>query len=169
MTRITIYNVKRAITPKAGNSELWFLCSTHHIMVIYICIKFQENISKSFQVTEWTHIYYRNQYFQCSKSHITKSRLTRNMVMCSAHPIIVLYICEKFHEISQTVFYLQSRHKHMVKMAIFNVQRAITPKVGKPVMVHEFCTSSHGALNFCEVSSKCLKRIPTYRVDNSIW
>ena len=38
MTGITIYNVQREITPKAGNLELWFLCSTHHIMVIYICI-----------------------------------------------------------------------------------------------------------------------------------
>ena len=51
MTEITIYNVQRAVNPKAGNSELWFLCSAHHIMVIYICINFQENISNSFQVT----------------------------------------------------------------------------------------------------------------------
>ena len=46
----------KAVTPKAGNSELWFLCSTHHIMEIYICIKFQENISSSYQVTEQAHI-----------------------------------------------------------------------------------------------------------------
>ena len=45
MTGITIYNVQRAVTLKVGNSELWFLCSAHHITVIYICIKFQENIS----------------------------------------------------------------------------------------------------------------------------
>ena len=36
MTGITFYNVQRAVTPKAGKSELWFLCSAHHIMVIYI-------------------------------------------------------------------------------------------------------------------------------------
>ena len=54
MTRITFYNVKRAVTPIADNSELWFLRSSHHIMVIYICIKFQENISDSFQVREIT-------------------------------------------------------------------------------------------------------------------
>ena len=53
MSGITVYNVQRVVTPKAGYSELWFLCSAHHIMVIYICIKFQENISNSFQVTEW--------------------------------------------------------------------------------------------------------------------
>ena len=60
--------------------------------------------------------------------------------MCSAHPLMVLYICEM-------IFNLQSKHKYMVEMAMFNVQRAITPKLGKPVTVHEFCTSSHGALN----------------------
>ena len=31
---------------------------------------------------------------------------------------------------SQTVFNLQSGHVYMVKMAMFNVQMAITPKVG---------------------------------------
>ena len=40
----------------------------------------------------------------------------------------------------------------MVEMAMFNVQRAITPKVGKPEMVHVFCTSSNDALHCCEVS-----------------
>ena len=34
-------------------------------------------------------------------------------------------------KISQTVFNLQSRHKYMVERAMFNVQKAITPKVGK--------------------------------------
>ena len=56
MTWITIDNVQRVVTPKAGtcNSELWFLCSANCTMVIYICIKFQENISNSCQVTKWT-------------------------------------------------------------------------------------------------------------------
>ena len=35
-------------------------------------------------------------------------------------------------KISQTVFNLQSGHKYMVEMAMFNVQRAINPKVRKP-------------------------------------
>ena len=33
----------------------------------------------------------------------------------------------------------------MVEMAMFIVQRAVTPKAGKP----EFCSSSHEALNLC--------------------
>ena len=52
MTWITIDNVQRAETPKAGKSELQFLSFANCIMLIYICIKFQENILNSFQVTE---------------------------------------------------------------------------------------------------------------------
>ena len=46
---------------------------------------------------------------------------------------MVLYICEKFHNNDYLkVFHLQSRHKYMVEMAMFIVQRAISPKVDKP-------------------------------------
>ena len=44
-------SVQRAVTPKAGKSELGFLSFANCIMVIYICIKFQENILNSFHVT----------------------------------------------------------------------------------------------------------------------
>ena len=72
MTWIPIDNVQRAVAPKAGDSGLRFLCFANCIMVIYFCIKFQENISKSFQVTEWAQINYRNNYFQSSKGHNSK-------------------------------------------------------------------------------------------------
>ena len=75
--------------------------------------------------------------------------------LCSAHSLMVLYIYEKFHEKYLTFFNLQSGHKYMVEIATFNVQRAVTPKVTR-VTVHQFCTLSHGALNLCKVSSKCL-------------
>ena len=88
MPWITINNVQRAVTPKAGNSELC-LCFAQCIMVIYICIKFHENISNSFQVTEWTQIYYRNLYFQGSKGQSSKSRLTR---------VTVLVFCTSCHD-----------------------------------------------------------------------
>ena len=109
-------------------------------MVIYICIKFQENISNSFQVTQLTQIYYGNHYFLSSKGHNSKRRLTRVtvLVFCtSSHDD--LHLCEvssKYMEwfstiISGTVFNLQSRHEYIVEMAIFKiyyVQRAATPK-----------------------------------------
>ena len=76
MTGITIYNVQRVVTPNTDNSELWFLCSAHHIMVIHICMKFQENISNSFQVTERIHIV-QKWLVQSSKGNNSKSRQTR--------------------------------------------------------------------------------------------
>ena len=35
--------------------ELWYLISAHHLIMLYICTKFQENtcISKGFRATEW--------------------------------------------------------------------------------------------------------------------
>ena len=94
MTWITTDNVQRAVTPKAGKSELQFLSFANCIMVIHICLKFQENISNSFQVTEWTRIHYRNHYFQSSKGHNSKSRLTRATVLVfstSSHDTIHLF------------------------------------------------------------------------------
>ena len=37
-------------------------------------------------------------------------------------------------------------------MKIVNTQRAVTPKVGKPVTVHVICTSSFGVQCLCKVS-----------------
>ena len=50
MTWITTDNVQRVVTPKAGNSELWFLCLANCIMVKYICIKFQEKSQTVFKL-----------------------------------------------------------------------------------------------------------------------
>ena len=47
---------------------------------------------------------------------------------------MVLYIYVNFMKICQTVSSTQSGHEYMVEMAIFNVQRAITSKVGNPVL-----------------------------------
>ena len=44
----------RAITPKIHNPELWFLRSARRLIMLYICVKFHENISNGFWVTERT-------------------------------------------------------------------------------------------------------------------
>ena len=62
-------------------------------------------------------------------------------------------------KISQTVFNLQSGPEYMEEMAMFNVQRAISPKVDTiRVTIHVFCTLSYGALYLCEVSRKYHER-----------
>ena len=57
MASFNIYNVQRAVTPKAGYPELWLLCSARYLMVLYICERFHENILNSFQLTERTGTY----------------------------------------------------------------------------------------------------------------
>ena len=44
-------------------------------------------------------------------------------------------------KIFKMVFNLQSGHKYMVEMAMFNVQRQISPKVGKSEL--RFTSSAH--------------------------
>ena len=54
---LAMFNVQRAITPKVGKPELWFMFSASRLIVIYICVKFHENI-------EWTRVHSKNGYFQ---------------------------------------------------------------------------------------------------------
>ena len=43
-----IYYVQSAIINKVCKPELWFLCSADSIIVLYICLKFHDNISNNF-------------------------------------------------------------------------------------------------------------------------
>ena len=54
---------------------------------------------------------------------------------------MVRYIGEKFHQNIWNGFQLQSRHDYIAEMTMFTVQRAITPKVGKPEL--RFMCSAH--------------------------
>ena len=90
-------------------------------MVLYICETFHENISNSFHLTERTQLH-------GTKGYVQRAITSKVGSWC-------LTFLRKFMKISQTVFTLQSRHKYMVEMAMFNVQRAITPKVGKPELL----------------------------------
>ena len=54
VVEMAIFNVQRAITPKACNPELRFLRSAHRPMMLNICVKFHENTLNGFEVTEWT-------------------------------------------------------------------------------------------------------------------
>ena len=113
------------------------------LKVLYICEKFH-NISNGFQLTEWTRVHSRNGYFQyllCSKGCNSKSRLSRVCFLCSACCRMVLYICEKFHHNSSNGFQPTEWILYMIEMAMFNVQRAIAPKVGKPELW--FMCSAH--------------------------
>ena len=42
-TRNSIANDQREITQNLSKAELWFLCMTHCLIVLYKCMKFQPN------------------------------------------------------------------------------------------------------------------------------
>ena len=53
---MAIFNVQRAITPNVGRPELWFMCSACCLMVLYICVKFSENIANGISILEQTQV-----------------------------------------------------------------------------------------------------------------
>ena len=71
---MAIFNVQRAINPKVGNPELWFMCSAHCHIVFYLYVKFQKNISNSFKLTERTRVHGGYGYIQCPKGNNSSSR-----------------------------------------------------------------------------------------------
>ena len=72
------------------------MCSACHLIVLYICVNFRENISKGFQLTEQTQVHGRNGYVQ--RAITTKVGKPELLFMCSAYCLIMLYICAKFGE-----------------------------------------------------------------------
>ena len=53
-TRNSIANDQREIAPKISKAELWFMCMTHRLIVLYNCMKFHLNSFNGCQLTEWT-------------------------------------------------------------------------------------------------------------------
>ena len=53
-TQNSIANDQREITPKLSEEELWFLCMTHRLNVLYNCMKVHLNGFNSCQLTERT-------------------------------------------------------------------------------------------------------------------
>ena len=89
---MAIINVQRAITPKVGNRKLWFMCSAHRLVVLYIYVKFREIFQTVFNSQSgMTRAHGENGYIQWSKGNNSKSRQSIVMVhvFCTA-----LHLCE---------------------------------------------------------------------------
>ena len=97
MTGITIDNVQREVAPKAGNSDLWFLCSAHQIVVIHLHKVSRKYLKTVFKLQSG-HIYYRNHYFQCSKGGSFKVGLAELWFFCAAPCLMMLSICVRFYQ-----------------------------------------------------------------------
>ena len=48
------FNVQRTIIRKVGKPELGFMCSARRLIVLYICVKYGENILDGIRVVERT-------------------------------------------------------------------------------------------------------------------
>ena len=109
-----IYYVQSAIINQVCKPELWLLCSAHPIIVLYIRMKFHENISNDFEDIECTHVYGGNGHFQYSKSNNSKSRKTRvtvHVFCMSSHRV---NICVKFHENMSSDFKVLERTQKLL-------------------------------------------------------
>ena len=99
MVEMTMFNVQRAITIKVGKPELRFMCSARRLIVLYIYVKFPENISNSFQLTERTRYYMVEMaMFNVKRAITPKVDKPELRFMCSARRLMVLYIYVKFGE-----------------------------------------------------------------------
>ena len=54
LTQNSIANDQREITPKLSEAELWFLCMTHRLIVLYNCMKFHLNSFNGCQLIKRT-------------------------------------------------------------------------------------------------------------------
>ena len=91
-TRNSIANDQREITPKIYKAELWFLCMTHRLIVLYNCMQFHLNIFNGCQLTEWTQNSIANDQRKITPK-ISKAEL---WFLCMTHRLIVRYKCMKF-------------------------------------------------------------------------
>ena len=81
--------------------------------------------------------------------------------------IMVIYSCIKFQQFSRTVFKLQTGHKYITEITIFQSSKGHNSKSRLIRVTIVFCTFSHNALHLCEVSSKYLEQFSIYRADMS--
>ena len=90
MVEMAMFNVRRAITPIVGKTVLWFMCSAHLLILLYICVKFHVNISDGIRAMELM--------FSVQRAITPKVGKPELKFMCSASRLMVLYICVKFCE-----------------------------------------------------------------------
>ena len=91
-----------------------FLIFAHHLMILYICTKICENISKCFRVIERAQSAYGN----LPGGHNYMKKTNRVMQPFSAHQLMTLYICTKFQEnISKGFKVIKGTHTEIYKAA----------------------------------------------------
>ena len=96
---------------------------THHLIVLYNCMKFRSTSFNGFQLTAQT----RNSIANDQRGITPKRNKAELWFSCMTHRLFVLYNCMKFHSNSCNGFQLTERTQN----SIANDQREITPKMCK--------------------------------------
>ena len=122
-TRNSIATDQREITQKISKAELWFLCITHRLIVLYNCMKIHPNNFNGCQLTEQT----RNSIANDQREITPKISKAELWFLCMIHRLNVLYKCMKFHQNNFNGCQLTERTRN----SIANDQREITPKYPK--------------------------------------
>ena len=122
-TQNSIANDQWEITPKISKAELWFLCMTRCLIVLYNCMKFHLNNFNGCQLTERT----RNSIANDQRAITPKISKAELWFLCMRHRLIVLYNCMKFHLNN----YNGCQLTELTQNSIANEQREITPKISK--------------------------------------
>ena len=91
-TQNCIANDQREITPKIFKAELWFLCLTHCLIVLYNCMKFHLNNFNAYQPTERT----RNSITNDQRKLTPKISKAELWFLRMTLRLNVLYKCMKF-------------------------------------------------------------------------
>ena len=90
-TRNSIANDKRELTPKLSKAELWFLCMTHRLIVLYNCVRLHLNNFNGCQLTERTQNCIANDQFKGNNSKNIQNRVMVLMHDTSSYCALQLY------------------------------------------------------------------------------
>ena len=106
----SIENDKREITPKTSKAELWFLCMTDRLIVLYNCMKFHLNSFNGCQLTERT----RNSIANDPREITPKMSKVELWFLCMTHCHIVRFRCMKFQPNSFNSVQLSERTRNYI-------------------------------------------------------
>ena len=150
-TQNSIANDQREmeITPKISKAEIWFLCMTHHLIVLYNCMKFHFNIFNGCQVTERT----RNSIANDQREITPKISKAELWFLCMTHCLIVRYKYMKFQPYSFNSVQLTEGTRNCIYL---RYKGGSLKKIYARVMVLVHDMSCKYALQMYEVSLKYL-------------
>ena len=133
--KIALQYNQRELTPKISKAELWFLCMTHRLIVLYNCMKLHFYIFNDCQLTVRT----RNSIANDQREITPKISKAELWFLCMTHRLIVHYNCMKFHlnNFNGCQFTERTRND------IANDQREITPKISKTICLPTLAGGRH--------------------------